>query len=95
MNRCVAAHGRLREDPKLVTANDAAIHCRGGNVTITGLKFGAGEGATVSDGPGGAGGSSSPAPVTLKQRTAAFNGTLGFFTIGLSIEVLGQFQLKR
>lgn len=49
----------------------------------------------VSDAPGGAGGSSSPAPTTLRERTAAFNGTLGFFTIGLSIEVLGQFQLRR
>lgn len=58
--------------------------CRGGNVTITGLKV-------AGDTPDQA----TSAGATLRQRTAAFNGSLGFFTIGLSIEVLGQFALKR
>lgn len=62
----------------------AFVH-RGGNVTITGLKV---EAASSS--------SSTPAsPALLKPRAAAFNGSLGFFTLGLSIEVLGLFELKR
>jgi hypothetical protein len=59
--------------------------CRGGDVTITGLKV-----QSVTAGTG-----SSPAPTQLKPRAAAFNGSLGFFTLGLSIEVLGLFELKR
>lgn len=31
----------------------------------------------------------------LKPRIAAFNGSLGFWSLGLSIEVLGQFGLRR
>jgi hypothetical protein len=31
----------------------------------------------------------------LKPRRAAFNGTLGFFTLGLSLQVLGDFTLQR
>jgi hypothetical protein len=64
-----------------------AFCCRGGNVTITGLRV---EGAAVTgDTP------EQDAGAALRQRTAAFNGSLGFFTVGLSIEVLGQFALKR
>jgi hypothetical protein len=62
--------------------------CRGGNVTITGLRV---AGATVAgDAP-----DQDMSGASLRQRTAAFNGSLGFFTIGMSIEVLGQFALKR
>ena len=63
---------------------------RGGNVTITGLKVEAASSSSSSSS------SSTPAsPALLKPRAAAFNGSLGFFTLGLSIEVLGVFELKR
>ena len=57
--------------------------CRGGNVTITAVKLEADTSTPEATN------------TTLKQRTAAFNGTLGFFTLGLQITVLGQFSLKR
>jgi hypothetical protein len=31
----------------------------------------------------------------LKPRVASFNGTLGFYTLGLLVEVLGEFELQR
>jgi hypothetical protein len=39
--------------------------------------------------------SSSSALPPLKPRRAAFNGSLGFFTLGLSLQVLGDFTLQR
>jgi hypothetical protein len=65
--------------------------CRGGNITITGMKVQL-DSATVNASDTAPTNSSIPA---LKQRSAAFNGSLGFYTLGLSIEVLGDFALQR
>lgn len=65
-------------------------------MTIMGVKVQTssatvGADSTGSEDPNSAGATTPP----LRQRTAAFNGSLGFFTLGLSIEVLGEFKLQR
>lgn len=69
-------------------------------MTITGIKVEASSAAVSSSSsdstqaaPAPAGVAAAPTP--LKQRTAAFNGSLGFYTLGLSIDVLGDFFLQR
>jgi hypothetical protein len=66
---------------------------RGGNMTITGVKVQV-DSATVNTSLGDAAPTNSSTPV-LRQRSAALNGSLGFYTLGLSIEVLGDFALQR
>jgi hypothetical protein len=34
------------------------------------------------------------AAANLKTRTAAFNGSLGFYTLGVEVQVLGDFALQ-
>ena len=67
-------------------------------MTITGIKVQANTASVSNNGastpPATGGPNTSPAPA-LKQRAAAFNGSLGFYTLGLSIEVLGEFALQR
>jgi len=62
-------------------------------VSITGIKVQSSS-ASVGGAPSPPADGSTSTPA-LKQRTAAFNGSLGFFTLGLSIDVLGEFQLQR
>jgi hypothetical protein len=49
---------------------------------------------TADSGTSSSSSSSSVLPA-LKPRRAAFNGSLGFFTLGLSLQVLGDFTLQR
>jgi hypothetical protein len=55
-----------------------------------GSGSGGSNGSSGSNGTDGSGGSK-----PLKPRLAAFNGTLGFYTLGLLVEVLGEFELQR
>jgi hypothetical protein len=74
---------------------DGAVWSRGGTVSITGVTIQTST-AVSSVGSGISGNSdNSPAPQALKTRTAAFNGTLGFWTLGVTIEVSAVFHLKR
>lgn len=68
---------------------DACARCRGGNVTIAGMKVEADTSPAATEEAVGANGQ------VLRQRAAAFNGSLGFISLGLSIEVMGEFALKR
>jgi hypothetical protein len=71
--------------------------CRGSNVSITGVAVQA-TSATVGSNGGFVSNSigSSPAPVVaLKTHTAGLNGSLGFWTLGVTIGVSAEFQLQR
>ncbi|WIA21370.1 hypothetical protein OEZ85_000589 [Tetradesmus obliquus] len=77
--------------------NETGIIIKAGNVTIVGVKIeSAAAAALVTDSSS----SSSSVNVTaaaanLKTRSAAFNGSLGFFTLGVEVQVLGEFALQR
>lgn len=78
--------------------DDSNITIRGGNVSITGVKIesvgasiGTGEGSSSSGQSVG----STPPQKNLTLRWAAFNGSLGFYTLGVNIEVYGEFTLHR
>jgi hypothetical protein len=96
--------------PLNITLNSTGVVIKGGNVTISGIKIegasgftnGSAGGVTSSslivgtgncsaDSTGCISGDSKP----TKPRIASFNGTLGFYTIGLLVEVLGEFELQR
>lgn len=86
------------------TLNDTDIVIRGGNVTVSGVGL---QGASTQSSSNL---SSSIAAIdvdaalnttnsndtkSLRPRQAAFNGSLGFYTLGLKIEVLGELTLQR
>lgn len=96
--------------PLNITLNSTGVVIKGGNVTISGIKiegasgftngptggvssssFTVGTGNCSADSTGCTSGDSKP----TKPRIASFNGTLGFYTVGLLVEVLGEFELQR
>lgn len=87
--------------PLNITLNNTGVLIRGGNVTISGIKIegassfanGSTAGVTSSSFSVDSGGTGSSKPPT--PRMASFNGTLGFYTLGLMVEVLGEFELLR
>lgn len=96
--------------PLTAPLNNTGVVIKGGNVTITGIKiegvsgFSNGSstgGITSSSFNVGSGGNSSGSADSssnskpLQPRVAAFNGSLGFYTLGLLVEVLGEFELAR
>jgi hypothetical protein len=89
--------------PLTVSMNDSGVVIKGGNVTISGITLeavsngsaGSATAGSFTVGSGGTnagnGGSSRP----LRTRIAAFNGNLGFYTLGLTVDVQGEFELQR
>lgn len=103
---CPYADVQIVESPSVLpplnmsSFNDSDIVIKGGNVSITGIKV---EGVGAS---GDTSGSSSfttekieavanNATKPVKPRLAAFNGSLGFITFGMIIDVVGEFELQR
>lgn len=83
--------------PPLPALADTNITIRGGNVTITGVKIET-VGATIGAGDSSFTNASVGATLpqqNLKLRWAAFNGSLGFYTLGVDIVVHGEFVLQR
>jgi hypothetical protein len=68
------------------------LSCRGGNVSITGITV---QASSASVGGGSADDANANTTLSLKTRTAAFNGTLGFWTLGVNIDVAAEFKLQR
>jgi hypothetical protein len=93
--------------PLNMTLNNTGVVIKGGNVTISGIKIEGVSGFTNGSSGGVTGGSFSVGNSSsdtnsnddsvkpTKLRVAAFNGTLGFYTLGLIVEVLGEFELQR
>jgi len=70
--------------------------CRGGNVSITGVTVQATTASMGTTGPlVGSSGSSTTTAVALKMHTAGLNGSLGFWTLGVTIGVSAEFKLQR
>jgi len=87
------------------TLNDTDIVIRGGNVTVSGVGL---QGASILGASSNISSSIAAIDVdaalntsnsnntkSLRPRQAAFNGSLGFYTLGLKIEVLGELTLQR
>lgn len=92
--------------PLNMTLNQSDIVIKGGNVTITGIKIegvsgfsnssvNTGSFAVVGSNGTAAANSTAASDKPLKPRIASFNGTLGFYTFGVLVEVLGEFELQR
>lgn len=91
--------------PLTMSLNNTGVVIKGGNVTIFGIKiegasgFNNGSTAAVTSnafsvgGSNATGGNANNKPG--KPRVASFNGTLGFYTLGLVVEVLGEFEMQR
>jgi hypothetical protein len=80
--------------------NETGIVIKAGNVTIVGIKIKT-TAAFETDGAGTTDSNSSDGSVdvaaaaaNLKMRAAAFNGSLGFYTLGVEVQVLGEFALQ-
>jgi hypothetical protein len=79
--------------------NETGIAIKAGNVTIVGIKIETTAAAaleTESTGTSSSDGSLNvtAAAANLKMRAAAFNGSLGFYTLGVEVQVLGEFVLQ-
>lgn len=96
--------------PLNMTLNNTGVVIKGGSVTISGIRIegvsgftNGSSGSVTSSGFSVGGGSSTvtggndntTSSKPVKPRIAAFNGTLGFYTLGLLVEVLGEFELQR
>jgi hypothetical protein len=76
---------------------------KGGNVTISGITLeavsngsaGSATAGSFSVGSGGSGAGNGGSSKPLKTRIAAFNGNLAFYTLGLTVDVQGEFELQR
>jgi hypothetical protein len=77
--------------------NETGIVIKAGNVSIVGIKIETSSAAAFQTTSAGSTDSSSnvtAAAANLKTRSAAFNGTLGFYTLGVEVQVLGEFALQ-
>jgi hypothetical protein len=82
--------------------NETGIVIKAGNVTIVGVKIETTAAAALETDSAGTTSNSSPdgsvnvtaAAANLKMRAAAFNGSLGFYTLGVEVQVLGEFALQ-
>eukprot|EP00775_Hariotina_reticulata_P014247 gene14247-14395_t len=89
--------------PLNMTLNDSDVHIKGGNVTISGVKiegasgFSSGAASNNVSGSSSFNGSSASGngSQALKPRICQFNGSLAFYTFGVVVDVLGEFQLQR
>jgi hypothetical protein len=88
--------------PLNMTLNDSDVHIKGGNVTISGVKiegasgFSSGVPSNVSSSSSLNGSvSASNGSQALKPRICQFNGSLAFYTFGVVVDILGEFQLQR
>jgi hypothetical protein len=82
--------------------NETGIVIKAGNVSIVGIKIETTAAAALqtdsldSSSSGGGSGAvdASAAAANLKMRAAAFNGSLGFYTLRVEVQVLGEFALQ-
>eukprot|EP00775_Hariotina_reticulata_P005926 gene5926-6166_t len=89
--------------PVNASLNDSDVHIKGGNVTISGVKiegangFSSGAASNNVSGSSSFNGSSASGngSQALKPHICQFNGSLAFYTFGVVVDVLGEFQLQR
>lgn len=101
---CPYANVQIAQSPPVLpplnmsSLNNTDIVIRGGNVSVTGVKV-EGLGASATSGNSSFTTdkieAASTASANVKPRIAAFNGSLGFYTLGVLIDVLGEFDLQR